>query len=600
MSVKNIEPKLRLIGEYALNKSDRFVIPSYQRGYSWTTDNCAKLWDDIQTFRSTASEDPYFFGTIIIDCSTPGELNLIDGQQRTTTFLLLMKALQLRLDETLKRIVRSEETKGITRGLEKSQDLVYQILYRTDDDNLDEILKDWNKAKGVTILETHSINEIFKTDFVAIIEAKDKDEAERNVVKIPRRVKDNKYSNFYKNFKFFYEELAKLNESELNSFARTFLSQCQIIEIRSWQLEQAVTMFNSLNSTGMPLSDADIISAQLYSNAEDREAFIKVWRTINSKAERLAQANILDIDGVLQEYMFIRRAQKEEKDVKTPGVRNFYINQEKELLSNPLELASDFEKILDIWEQIRNYPVVKVLMKFNENFKLFLIPYLFRFTPEDITEAIVNPIGEALLRLFTLVETGETPYSSAKFKSFLYAINIKLVDPNISIDEIIADFDAHINNPEKGWNSEAVAEEIKDYRKNILVFLNEYLYAREKGLPFNFADSVNIEHIMPASGKDIENIRQDAGIETKEEFNGLVNLLGNKILLEDDINRSVSNDWFKTKKGTSIKSKRGYQDSSYGIASALADYPKDKWEKEDIEKANALATSRITNFIFHQ
>ena len=71
---------------------------------------------------------------------------------------------------------------------------------------------------------------------------------------------------------------------------------------------------------------------------------------------------------------------------------------------------------------------------------------------------------------------------------------------------------------------------------------------RSKIATLIFDDRVNVEHIMPASGHNIEAIRMDAHIKTKEEFDALANLLGNKILLEEDINKSISNDWFKTKK----------------------------------------------------
>ena len=105
MATKNIEPNLRLISEYTkLKNADKFVIPEYQRGYSWTIVNCDKLWQDIESFIDSEAEDPYFFGTIIIDCSRDNCLSLIDGQQRTTTFLLLLKALHLRIKEALRNI----------------------------------------------------------------------------------------------------------------------------------------------------------------------------------------------------------------------------------------------------------------------------------------------------------------------------------------------------------------------------------------------------------------------------------------------------------------------------------------------------------------
>ena len=77
-------------------------------------------------------------------------------------------------------------------------------------------------------------------------------------------------------------------------------------------------------------------------------------------------------------------------------------------------------------------------------------------------------------------------------------------------------------------------------------------------MSFNFADNVNVEHIMPSSGHDLEAIRKDAGVETREEFDELVNQLGNKILLEEDVNKSIGKSWFQTKKGSRVTDKKGY------------------------------------------
>lgn len=97
---KNIEPKLKKIGEYLKLEEDTiFVIPEYQRAYSWDTDNCDKLWRDINDYVANDGKDRYFFGTIFINCQdNDSKYSLIDGQQRTTTFLLLMKALLLRIN----------------------------------------------------------------------------------------------------------------------------------------------------------------------------------------------------------------------------------------------------------------------------------------------------------------------------------------------------------------------------------------------------------------------------------------------------------------------------------------------------------------------
>lgn len=235
-------------------------------------------------------------------------------------------------------------------------------------------------------------------------------------------------------------------------------------------------------------------------------------------------------------------------------------------------------------------------MKFNENAKLFLIGYLNRYQVNDITEQKVIEISNYLIRLFAILEVVDAGYSSKNFKTFLFRENIKLVDDIYQIDSIKNDFDRHIKGT---WEKEDIEEGLIEYDKNILVFLNEYLYTKSKNEYFNFSTSVNIEHIMPASGRNIDLIRKDAGIADKEEFKSLVNKLGNKMLLEEKINKSISNEWFKSKKQTSINDKSGYKDSRYQIALSLTNYPKDTWTKEDIEDATLKAAERISNFIFN-
>lgn len=508
--------------------------------------------------------------------------------------------MHLRITDVLSAMADTEEAAGLKRSLQQSLDYIFEILYRADVRKQIDIEKDWNKAKGVTILENVSINELYKDELKNIIESKTFVDAEKTVFKFPRKQKDNKYTNFFRNFKSFYEKLCTYHESNLDRLVNGFLNKCQIIEIKSWQVEQAITMFNSLNSTGMPLADADIISAQLFSKAPEKVDFKSIWEPIIRQADELAQKKVVNIDGVLQQFMYINRADKheyEEGQLNTPGVRKYYTVINSSLLNDPIELCGKFAKILRIWSQIQAYPITKLLLKFNENFKLFLISYLFRVPKDELSEQGVTPIMECLLRLFALLEVGEFGFSSRYFKTFLFKENFKLVDSACPIESIIADFDTHVNTT---WKQEDVIADLKEYDKNILVYLNEYLYAKEHGLPFDFApDKVNVEHIMPASGRNIDSIRDDAGM-TKEEFCDMVNLLGNKILLEEDINKHVSSDWFKTKKGKQVQDKKGYIGSRFGIASSLSSYPSDKWGKKDIEVANQKAVERIYRFIFNK
>lgn len=230
------------------------------------------------------------------------------------------------------------------------------------------------------------------------------------------------------------------------------MTKCEVIEIRSWQIEQAITMFNSLNSTGLPLSDADIISAQLYSNTEgDKTIFNEQWENISKLANELNSYKITNIDGILQQFMYINRAINQDYlstkgdgnisiDVATPGLRRYYTDIERKLLEEPLVLCQKLTKIAYIWNHIKDYPVVKLLLKCNENAKLFLSAYLYRYEVEEITEVNLLEIVESLLKIFTILELSDIGYSSAKFKTFLFGEAIKLVDKKVSIDTLRNDF----------------------------------------------------------------------------------------------------------------------------------------------------------------
>ena len=606
----SINPELKSISRYLkLDKNKYFVIPEYQRGYSWTISQCEKLWNDIESFVESDGDDNYFFGTVIIDCSHSNQLSLIDGQQRTTTFLLLLKALLLHINKIIPKIVDDEVLRGLKSGLEDRQKVIMSILYRAKPIDVVDMLENTEKIKNILILQNNSINELHHDELNKIIEAENFDIAQKNAFKIPRKQKDNQYTNHFRNFKFFYEQLADKSESQIYKFAEIFLDECEVIAIRSEQTEQAITMFNSLNSTGLPLSDSDIISAQLYANAKKddmHEKFNENWADLNKLASRLNQSKIVNMDNILQQYMYIHRAigneylkKKKEggllMDERTPGLRRYYTEIKKDdLLTNPLELCQKLTDIANKWEKVQEYPIVKLMLKNNENIKLFLAGYLYRFDVDDISQENISTVCESLLRLFTLLEVGHLGYSSSKFKTFLFGEIVKLIDKNISIDEIKQNFDKHISQ----WQPEDVKILISDYDKNILVFLNEYLFAKQKDLPFDFVESVNIEHIMPASGRNIDTIRQDANIADIDEFKSLVNKIGNKILLEGDVNKSIGKDWFKTKKQNTIGDRKGYKDSKYAIAKSLVDYSKDQWEKDDILTATDEAVARISDFIF--
>ena len=98
MSKLNIDQKtIKLL---LTDKHSDFLIPDYQRPYAWGEDECATLWDDLFSFAFpnddcdafASSADEYFLGPIVTFKNDAGQLEIIDGQQRLTTIMLLLRA----------------------------------------------------------------------------------------------------------------------------------------------------------------------------------------------------------------------------------------------------------------------------------------------------------------------------------------------------------------------------------------------------------------------------------------------------------------------------------------------------------------------------
>lgn len=205
---KSIEPKLRKTGDYLRLEDDTiFTIPEYQRAYSWSIANCDKLWQDIIDFIEAGSKDRYFFGTIIINCQdNDTKFGLIDGQQRTTTFLLLLKALLVGINKVLNNAVYDEESASLFRGLHDRRRRIMGILYKAEPEDISDKPdreKDALICHKDILLENHSINERYKTELANILQTTDYEGAEANSVKIKYKQKDNRYTNYFRNYKFF-------------------------------------------------------------------------------------------------------------------------------------------------------------------------------------------------------------------------------------------------------------------------------------------------------------------------------------------------------------------------------------------------------------
>ncbi|EMH07693.1 hypothetical protein HMPREF1410_01467 [Helicobacter pylori GAM249T] len=148
-----------LLGFFEEYQNNQFVIPIYQRVYSWKKEQCEQLWDDIIKIGGNDEMNGHFIGSILYvrDGNTPSSpLLIIDGQQRLTTITLLCIALRSHLSDEVKR--EEIENLYLINGDKKFR----LILSKSDKDTLLSLI-DKNKRKpsepSVKIMENFKLFE---------------------------------------------------------------------------------------------------------------------------------------------------------------------------------------------------------------------------------------------------------------------------------------------------------------------------------------------------------------------------------------------------------------------------------------------------------
>lgn len=199
-----------------------FVVPVYQRNYDWQADNCKQLFHDI--IRVIETKQEHFLGTICFKMYNSHERSIIDGQQRLTSITLLLKALlDFDNDEEIRSEINDNYLYNRGRGMD-TDFLKYKLHLNKRDDAVYHILLENTKS---TVEDKLSYTQ--------------------------------KNSRLYQNYLLFYELLEEYvaNGGEAGDILET-LRSLTIIELEIQQ-ENPQEIFESLNSTGLDLSNVDLL-----------------------------------------------------------------------------------------------------------------------------------------------------------------------------------------------------------------------------------------------------------------------------------------------------------------------------------------------------
>ncbi len=250
--VKGVDRPLKDILATAL--VSYYQIPDYQRPYQWTEKNCEKLLDDLFSSYEYYKGSGYFCGSLVlIVINTDSETNaetydIVDGQQRLSTFILLAKVLATLYDKDLNPTSREllEKSLGDIDG-EKRERLHFN-------------------AMGLNA----------KDDFVYALEHFNDSQASKN--------KNNK-NNYLKNAICLKNYLRKKEIEDINDFIEWLYLKVVFITITCPDADKALRIFNVLNARGLALSATDIFKGELLKHAKEheREEFVSRWNDLSQK-----------------------------------------------------------------------------------------------------------------------------------------------------------------------------------------------------------------------------------------------------------------------------------------------------------------------------
>lgn len=540
----------------------KFIIPDFQRPYKWDVEKCETLWNDIENFTITEARtgSDYFLGTIVsYNNEKSKNLEVIDGQQRITSFFLLLRSFYRKLED----MIEDDDVKGLKNQLAP-------CLW--DVDSISQKVTDKTAIHIKSEVATEDDNEVFHK----ILETgKSNEDAEDN------------YSINYRYFKKKCDSYAETNPMQWKQLCVTILQKCIVLPIECDTPETALTIFSTLNDRGLPLADSDIFKAQIYRNisgVKERKEFTNTWKELTQICKRAD----ISLDDVFRYYSHVLRARNGDKS-KEVGLRKFYAEDKYNKLKS-VNLIKDITILSNYWLSIN----AKIEAEDEEG-------YIYRFSTEarqylQCLSCYPNEYWKYVTSVFLLKNKGSATFDVdfvrfiKKVISFLFAKFIESPTVNAIKDDIYAAcISVHTTNE---FSSSFVINDAEFPKKidengvgkmsRALLLLDSYLNPNQKEL---IPDTFEIEHIFP---RKWQNTNYN-GWENKDAQSHLEKL-GNKIVFEKKLNIQAGNNYFGHKK---VK----YGQSKIASVLELSVYPKNDWVKEDIDNREVEFKNRLIHFL---
>lgn len=543
----------RSVKEFLLSGiENKFIIPEYQRPYAWTDDQVITLFEDLVEYTNNQDESLYFLGCIVSFSNEITEQKIqeiIDGQQRITTLVLLLRAIYRKL----KKMSDSMEKDNFIRQIEPA---IWKIDELTGAADYSSVLIE---SKVLEVEYNQILENILKTGEV------DGKSADR-------------YSLNYKLLIELLDEYANNEPLNFYRFTNNILNKTIVLPIEADNQETALTIFSTLNDRGLPLSDADIFKAKIYNelNEENKAKFVEEWKELTWRSENAAES----IQKLFYYYMFYLRAIEKDKKTTTPGLRKYFAEGS---FSRLLEdnLIQNLREILEFWEVVNcreekesnwtaNFSILSILDILssypNEFWKYPVVVYYLRNrNNEKFEELFLIFLRKLFINLFKVYIVSPTINS---VKTSILSLNSSILHdetPNFEFRNVTEE---ELKNGIKRLNKKAVRMLLK-----LLAYNTE---EQKELLPYKW----EVEHILPSKWQpSYFNSNED-------EVNELIETIGNKIPFEKRLNIIASNGYFS-------KKQEQYGKSNIAITKAMSNSDIKDWKLEEIRERNIRVIDEV-------
>lgn len=309
-----------------LNGNKQFIIPVYQRYYSWEIEQCQRLWKDIVNMQK-AGKTGHFVGSIvnIAEQTMPTGVQkymIIDGQQRMTTLTLLLIALR-------NYGIEHPEDKSINPR--RIDNVLLKNEYESADERYKLILTETDRDTLTSLIENKPLRTI-------------------------------KTSRILNNFNFFQNKIIKMELLPAEIYES--IGKLQIVNItleRSMDDPQAI--FESLNSTGKELSESDLIRNYVLmglDNSEQAYIYEHLWRSMELLFDYEKQDTAMD--KFFRDYLTMKLG-------RIPKINRVY--EEFKLY----HLNCEFNSVRDLCDDLYTYATYYTDIAFCKSDEASLIPF---------------------------------------------------------------------------------------------------------------------------------------------------------------------------------------------------------------------------------